>query len=375
MLQKIMSKLNDLRPKQLLVLAGIAGLLMFATIFVGVKMLAGSDDEKNNEAKNPPAPVIATKSVVVAKMNIPARTRIKEEMLQMKDLPAEMVPADAITDFSAVKDVQVKVSIFAGDLLTVQKVFANKTEEGFVGAIPPECRAVSIHVNEITSVAGFAKPGDRVDLLLVERSNYSATTDILLQNVPLLSVNQDMSGANVVDEKGNTVSSAIVNPSIATFALPPEDVLKLISASKLGEIYMMLRPANPRSSYVAEMEYTIDSVNKPQPEPEPEPTPIIPSAPVPATPLPQIPSATPAVPAIPVAPVAPAAPKFDIIQGDELTQKSEETAQVQNFSASAGGASSALPAIPSRSVNPEFSAPPVPDAPLSNSPIMNQIGN
>lgn len=370
MLQKIISKLNDLRPKQLLVLAGIAGLLMFATIFAGVKMLAGSDEEKDIGTKTPSAPVIETKSVVVAKMNIPARTRIKEEMLQMKDLPAEMVPADAITDFNAVKDVQVKVSIFAGDLLTIQKVFADKADEGFVGAIPPECRAVSIHVNEITSVAGFAKPGDRVDLLLVERSNYSATTDILLQNVPLLSVNQDMSGANVVDEKGNTISSAIVNPSIATFALPPEDVLKLISASKLGEIYMMLRPANPRSSYVAEMEYTIDSVNKPQPEPEPEPTPVIPSAPVPATPLPQIPSAP--VPAVPKVPVTPATPKFDIIQGDELTQKAEEPVQLQSFSTPAN---SALPAIPSRNVNSEISAPTVTNTPFSGAPIMSQIGN
>ena len=363
MLQKIINKLNDLRPKQLMILAGIAAALMFITIYAGISMMTTKEVVIAPEPESEPQPVIEMKSVVVAKVNIPARTRIQENMLEMKEVPADLITGEAVTSFDAVKDVQVKVSIFAGDILTVQKVFNDKGEEGFVGAIPADCRAVSINVNEITSVAGFAKPGDRVDLLLVERSNYSATTDILLQNVPLLSINQDMSGANMVDEAGVASTSAISNPSIATFALPPEDVLKLVSASKLGEIYMMLRPANPRATYVAEMEYTIDSINKPRPEPEPEPTPVIPATPVPNVPLPQIPAVSP----------VPVAPKFDIIQGDELTQSSEETAQVQSFASKSSN--STLPAIPYRSANPEFSAPPVPSTPLSSSPIMNQIGH
>ena len=365
MLQKIINKLNDLRPKQLMILAGIAAVLMFVAIYAGMSMMAGKEVVVNPVAPPPPKEekVIETKAVVVAKVNIPARTRIQESMLQMKELPVEMLPEGVITSFNDVKDVQVKVSIFAVDVLTVQKVFADRSEEGFVGAIPADCRAVSINVNEITSVAGFAKPGDKVDLLLVEKSNYSVTTNVLLQNVPLLSVNQDMSGANIVDETGGT-TSAIHNPTIATFALPPEDVLKLISASKLGEIYMMLRPANPRETYVAEMEYTIDSINKPQPVREPEPTPVIPATPVPN--LPQI-------------PMVPVNQKFDIIQGDELTQSSEETARVQSSAAtpnnSASSVNSALPAIPSRNGNTEFTSSFLHSAPLSNSPIANQIGH
>ena len=364
MLQKIINKLNDLQPKQLMALAGIAAIFMFIAIYAGVSMLTGKEPVEVVKEAPKEEKVIETKSVVVAKMNIPPRTRIQESMLQMKELPADMVPEGAITNFNDVNDVQIKVSIFAGDVLTVQKVFSDKSAEGFVGAIPDNCRAVSINVNEITGVAGFAKPGDYVDLLLVEKSNYSATTDLLVQNVPLLSINQDMSGANIVDEKGGT-TTAISNPTIATFALPPEDVLKLISASKIGEIYMMLRPANPRATYVAEMEYTIDSVNKPQPPPEPEPTPVIPANPMPATPLPQVPSVS----------MAPVTPKFDIIQGDELTQSSQETAQVQSFSAPKNSANSALPAIPSRNASTESYAPPVPSTPVSNSPIMNQIGH
>ena len=342
MLQKIINKLNDLRPRQLLILALAAGFLMFLSIIVAMNFVT-----KKEVAVMPPVqekvapPPIEKKAVVVAKMNIPPRTRIQENMLQIKDVPADMVPEGAITSFDAVKNVQVRASIFSGDILTVQKVFNDKANEGFTGDIPPDCRAISINVTEVTGVAGFAKPGDKVDLLLVEKDKYSATTNIILQNVPLLSVNQDAEGNNLLDENGIVKSSAISNPTIATFALPPRDVMKLIAAVNLGEIYMMLRPAHPQSNYVDEMQYTLDSVNKPQPE-----TPVIPANPTPDMPLPQIPG---------IAFEAPA-PKFDIIAGDQIVQSSAEAP-------SAANGKSALPAIPSRSSQP---APDVPKTTLSN---------
>lgn len=349
MLQRILNRLNDLRPKQLLMLAGITAILMFMVIYIGIN-LASNTKEIIVQTEPEKKEVIQKTPVVVAKVNIPARTRIQDSMLQIKEMPVEMVPEGAITNFDDVKDVQIKVSIFAGDILTIHKVFNAKGEEGFVGEIPADCRAVSINVSEVTSVAGFAKPGDKVDLLLVEKDKYSVTTNLILQNVPLLSVNQDMAGSNNIDDIGNT-TSAITNPTIATFALPPQDVLKLISASKLGEIYMMLRPSNPRANYVPEMEYTIDSITKPQPVEQPMPA--IPSNPTPV--LPQLPA-------------VPTTPKIDIILGDEIVQSSTEGAQVQT----PGAANSSLPAIPSGS-NQNFTSPPPPNVPLTNSPIVNSF--
>ena len=345
MFQKIINILNDLRPRQLLILAGAAAVLMFLTIILAMNLVSNKPVPIVQTVEEKPA--IQTTSVIVAKVNIPPRTRIQESMLQTKEMPVDMVPEGAIRSFNEVKDVQIKVSIFAGDILTTQKVFSEKGNEGFAGEIPADCRAVAINVSEVTGVAGFAKPGDKVDLLLVEKGQYSATTNILLQNVPLLSVNQDTEGGNLIDANGVVTSSAISNPTIATFALPPQDVLKLISASKLGEIYMMLRPSNPAANYVPEMEYTIDSINKPKPE-----TPAIPSNPVPN------------LPQIPAVPVAPPVPKIDIILGDEIVQSSQDVAPAKS-----AGANSALPAIPSGG---NVSVP-QPNVPLSNVSVMDQI--
>ena len=343
MLQRIINWLNDLRPRQLLILAAVAGFLMFVTIALAMSFMTNKKEVAiappvvEEKPQPPPEPTIEKKSVVIAKVNIPPRTRIQESMLQMKEMPVDMVPEGAISSFEDVKNVQVKVSIFAGDILTIQKVFSESSNEGFTGEIPPDCRAVSINVSEVTGVAGFAKPGDKVDLLLVEKDKYSATTNILLQNVPLLSVNQDTTGSNVLDENGIIKSSAISNPTIATFALPPQDILKLIAAANLGEIYMMLRPAHPQSNYVESMQFTIESVNKPQPE-----------QPV------QVPAPTPEMPQ---ALEGPTVPKIEIILGDQVqdnqtkqnpavTQNSSPSATQQKRTPSSSGASNASTPFP-----------------------------
>lgn len=367
MFQRIINKLNDLRPKQLLMLAAAAAVLMFITIYAGVSFLVKEEIiEQPVEEEKPPVEKVA---VVVAKVNIPPRTRIQENMLQLKEFPADMVPEGAIKTFDTVLNVQIKVSIFAGDILTMQKVFADKSAEGFIGAIPPECRAVSISINDITGVAGFAKPGDFVDLILVEKSSYSATSYVFLQNVLLLSINQDM-GGNMVDTSAAT-GQAISNPTIATFALRPAEILKLISATKIGEIYMSLRPADPQSAYVGELEYTFESVNAPPPKPEPvsEPEPVYQSsAPViPDTPLPNVPQ-------LPEAPLTPPVPKIEIIQGDEITQKADEP-QVITPTVPAGGGNVPLPVIPARPTSMPEASQPLAGAPFVGSNVIKPIGN
>ena len=43
-------------------------------------------------------------------------------------------------------------------------------------------------------------------------------------------------------------------------ALRPDEVLKLVSATKLGDIYLMLRPLVPQGNYYTGAEYTVESL-------------------------------------------------------------------------------------------------------------------
>ena len=364
MFKKIIDKFNNMQPRQLLILAGVAACLMFIAIFLGVNLMS---QQPVVITQNTPPPEPEKKiQVVVAAKNMSSGTRIQDSMIQMKEFPEDIVPKDAITSFDAVKNVQIHAPIYSGDIITLQKLNAVSEDESFASSIPANCRAVSINVNDVTGVAGFAKPGDHVDLLLVEKGQHSATTTLLLQDVPILSINQNSTRSAPVGENGVPTSVA-VNPSIATFALVPEDALKLTAAAKIGDIYLSLRPATPRNVYVEEMEYTVESVNKPAPPVVQTPTPVIPNN----SPLPQVPA-------------VPATPKIEIIAGDQIVQSNSPNVQIVSGTPTtqpktatpaqppAGGPinSQPLPVIPSSGFNPEY-LPPIPSIPVPSPPIVN----
>ena len=296
MSQKILNLLNDLSPRGVLILAGSVFILMFATLFLFLNWWTAEHELTENVSTT--TPTVLMKSVVVAKTDIPPLTIINSEMLETKEIPEELAPNDAIIDSAKIINSSTKSAVFAGDVITEKKLLTNLKNLTFVGSIPPDCRAVSISVSEITGVDGFAKPGDRVDLLLVETDEKrSATTSILLQDVLLLSINKDMNknSESEVAADGTVTTAAIENPSTATFALRPDEVLKLVSASKLGEIYLMLRPQNPTENISDNRGYTINSINSYKNE---NPAPI------------QIPEIPPQISIDPN--------KIEIIEGDKL---------------------------------------------------------
>lgn len=268
MISKILKYLNNLNIRQVLILAGIAAAMMFASIYIFFSRYTAKEVEQVKAEKEE----VQVMKVVVAKTDIAPRLKIREDMLEVKDLPIKDVPSGAITSKEEILDLPAKISILAGDVITSRKLYKSTNQTGFVGTIPPDCRAISIQVNDITGVAGFAKPGDYVDLLLVENNATSATSNIILQNVLLLSINQTMDRNEVDKEEETSKKEAIDNPSIVTVALRPEEALKLVSASKLGDIYLMLRPAIPLETYVEGMEYQVISANAPREEPKKEET-------------------------------------------------------------------------------------------------------
>ena len=309
MFSKILDYLNNLNARQVLMLAGIAAIMMFAAIYFFLTNFV----KQEIEPVKIPVPVEQPRvmTVVVAKSDIAPRTVIRENMVQFKEVPADSVPNGAVTSIADVVDCPAKITILAGDVITQRKLYKNTDQAGFVGNIPADCRAVAINVSDVTGVAGFAKPGDHVDLMLVEKADDSATANIILQNVLLLSINQSMDRNDFeVNADGEKNPSQAVNaPTIATFALRPEEVLRLVSASKLGDIYMMLRPVKPLENYVDNINYKVVSSNA---KPKVETAPVVETPPQPEP-----------------------SKKFVIIQGNEVVQdpndddKSKATKEVK----------------------------------------------
>ena len=315
MISKILDILNDLRPRQIFMLAGVSTLLMFGVAYLAFSFLAPQETAETSPA---PQQTIAMESVVMARSDIAAHTILNENMLQVRQIPADLVPIGALRTIRSAVGRPAGVSIYAGDVITDQKLYMESMQTGFTDSIPVDCRAVSVGVSNITGVAGFAKAGDHVDVIFVQKDEQSAASRLLLQNVLLLSINKDAGGnasslgaAAATAQLSQEETKELEDPAIATLALLPQEAMELVSAVALGEIYLVLRPSRPSETSVVQTDYTLQSMVKPvsaRPAASaamPSPAPIAPSsAPVPAPDVPE-----------------PVSSGIEIIQGDKIVQK------------------------------------------------------
>ena len=182
-------------------------------------------------------------------------------------------------------------AILAGDVITARKL--SQKAGGFVGLIPEGMRAVSFSVNDVTGVSGFAKPGDKVDILLVtsREGMDRITSKILLKDVLILAVNKssgqpqpqpqktDKDGKNLPDgsapKQTSSSTSSIGTPSVVTVALTPYDAAKLIASTQIGQLQMLLRPTNDDGDhYVGYYVIPLPKAEAPKPVQQAAPQPM-----------------------------------------------------------------------------------------------------
>lgn len=257
-------------------LAGAASLILGLLVFAGLNGMGA-----NEEAKP-----VNTIHVVVAKQYIAPKTIIKESMVEVREVPASMVSDDAVREVSDIINKPAKVEILKDDIISTRKVLMDITMAGFTGDIPPECRAISIAITDVTGVAGFAKPGDYVDVMLIAKGEEKMTGRIVLQDVLLLAINKNTEqkqkatgdgssgdtkktgdsadSKNQSDKKSADASKdeAISDLATATLAVLPEDALKLITEAQEGTLYLALRPYKPRDKFTTDTRYIHYSTTK-----------------------------------------------------------------------------------------------------------------
>ena len=265
-LPKLSTIMERLTPRQLLIICGVVALLIFLLIYFTLTRLT-AEKPKPEPAPAPKQVQVKDVTVVTAKTSIPERTLIKEEMLSLKTMPSNKVPNGALTRTTDLVGRPTRIDISAGEVITGQKVYASVSDMGLSGRIPPECRAVTVGINDVTGVSGFARPGDYVDVMLVSSQveNNKVTSELILQNVLLLAINQaadtgnNRSATNDKNQKqnANTNSAATGSPARATLALTPEDVLKLTAKAQMGQIYLSLRPYHPAQGISDDTYYSV----------------------------------------------------------------------------------------------------------------------
>ncbi|MGV0959958.1 MAG: Flp pilus assembly protein CpaB [Limnohabitans sp.] len=174
-------------------------------------------------------------SLVVAASTINAGQSIESAQLKQVAWPKNNVPEQAFTKPSLLIGRIAKQTIYAGDLLLEPKLAGADSKGGLAATIEAGKRAISVRVNDVVGVAGFALPGSYVDVLVSAKdaANVPFSTTVLTR-IKVLAVAQETE----TDPSKAKVVKAV------TLELTPTEAEKLDLARSIGALSLVLRSEN-----------------------------------------------------------------------------------------------------------------------------------
>ncbi len=179
-------------------------------------------------------PTVATGQVAVAAADIAPGTALNGGVIKIATWPMELIPPQAA---STVKQVDGRVALMPitnGEPILMGKLAPEGTAAGLSGLLDDQKRALTIRVDDVSGVAGFIHPGDRVDILADIRAPEAKEyfSKIILQNIGVLTTGQ------IWEKKGDN-KPVVVNT--VTVELTPDQAEVLNLASNEGKIRLALR--------------------------------------------------------------------------------------------------------------------------------------
>jgi pilus assembly protein CpaB len=206
-------------------------LIGFIALALGafVSLVVYRNLQARTASKAPPG-----EEVVVAADDLQVGTKIEEKDVRMVRFPSADLPAGCFHQKTKVVGRGVVLPIARSEFVLTSKLAGENAGYGLPSLIPPGMRAVSVRVNDTTSVSGFVLPGTRVDVLLTgnpQGSNEPQTTTVL-ENVAVIATGQRL--------ERNSAGEAQSAP-VVTLLLSPDDAQRLTLATSQGHIQLALR--------------------------------------------------------------------------------------------------------------------------------------
>jgi pilus assembly protein CpaB len=217
----------------------IGGIAVVVGVIAAIAVYNWMTGEKERLEKRM-AEAIATENVVVATVEIPMGTPVNAEKVQLVEWPKANMPPGAVQTIEAADGRVALLSIQQGDPITEVKLMPRGGAPGILSyKIPEGHRAMTLGVDQVSGVAGFITPGNRVDVVLTGQpfGHKEPMSRIILQDIPILATGQ------VIEQ--DPEGKPIVVPTV-TMDLTPEDVEKLALANDQGRLQLVLRRAGEK---------------------------------------------------------------------------------------------------------------------------------
>src|SRR5260221_2671246 len=117
--------------------------------------------------------------VVVATTDLAVGARIQDSDVRIVRFPVDAVPQGIFHRTKSVIGRGVVLPIARGEFVVPLKLAGQNSGAGLVSTIPQGMRAVSVRVSDISSVGGFVRPGNPVDVLMTCNPSGSSETQTI----------------------------------------------------------------------------------------------------------------------------------------------------------------------------------------------------
>lgn len=232
-----------MRPSSVIMLA-VALVLGISAAFLAKVWLQAQVPEPQVAEKGP---VVEMGTVVIAAKPLRFGNRLASRSLREIEWPAKAIPEGAFRKIDEIiNDKQRRVVLSAieeNEPVLEWKITGPGQRASLAALISDEMKAVTIRVNDVLGVAGFVLPGERVDIMLTRSEavevgddkavQKNAFTDVLLQNVRVLAVDQ------LADDRTEEPTPA----KAVTIEVGTRQAQKLALASSVGQLSLALRSA------------------------------------------------------------------------------------------------------------------------------------
>lgn len=176
---------------------------------------------------------IPTVKVLVAKEGIPVGARLNNEVVEWANWPEDALVEgyfnqDAQPDaMKEISGIIVRLPIFKGEPIRAEKIVSSSSRI-MSSLLPAGKRAVSTEISVATGAGGFILPNDRVDVIMVRRSDKGGfLTENILENIRILAIDQRIEE----DKEGNRTAVG----STATLELTPEQTHIIAVAQQMAD--------------------------------------------------------------------------------------------------------------------------------------------
>lgn len=170
--------------------------------------------------------------VVIAANNIQPGAALEPSLLKTVPWPGGVVPPESFSDPKKLPGRIARQPIVMGEPILESKLAPIDSRGGLSSTILPGKRAITVRVNDVVGVAGFALPGSFVDILLSARdANGQPFSKVVLNRVKVLAVAQE----TATDPNKPKVVNAV------TLELTVEESEQLDLARSIGTLSLVLR--------------------------------------------------------------------------------------------------------------------------------------